>query len=180
MAPIGVISGARAFGGNHGRAQRILGSTKRSEGGAVMRLFDTTQNLAADADLRFLGIDLAYIKQPFGVMLAELGTQLKSTCRNVANSSPLPVTHLEDILYQFLGRTVPLASKYPGILVFHDIAPCFEQAHGHQCSLQKIKGLETSNDNWDVVALGDRLVIAVADDRAHMAWAKESLHAILR
>ena len=92
---------------------------------------------------------------------------IEAALAECADSSPLRSHHLEDILYQFLGRTVPLASKYPGILVFHDIAPCFEQAHGHQCSLQNIERLKTGNDNWDVVALGDRLVIAVAHTCTH-------------
>ena len=75
---------------------------------------------------------------------------------------------VENQYARVLGREGNRAAKHPAY--WFSAAPCFEQAHPSSMFLQK--GLETGNDNWDVVALGDRLVIAVADDRAHMAWAR--------
>ena len=54
MAAIGVVGRARPFGRHHGRAQRRLRRALLAERRAVVRLLQPFQDLAADADGRFL------------------------------------------------------------------------------------------------------------------------------
>ena len=68
VAAVGVVRGAGALSGDHGRAERMLRIAERAEGGAVVRLFDAPQDLAADADLGLQRGDLGDVEELFGVV----------------------------------------------------------------------------------------------------------------
>src|SRR5262245_46699844 len=100
MAPIGIVSGASAFGGDHGGTQRSLRSAERSEGRAIVRFPNPLQNLPADADRRLLGIDLFDFKEPLGIMITKFIAQPETTLGNRSDSAPFTITDLEHFRYQ--------------------------------------------------------------------------------
>ena len=72
MASIGVISGASAFGGDHGGAERSLRRAKRPEGRTIVRLLNPLQDLPADTDRGLFGIDLFDFEEPLGIVINDL------------------------------------------------------------------------------------------------------------
>src|SRR4029450_5852964 len=102
MAAIGVISGAGAFGGDHGRAKRSLRRAKGTESGTVVRLLDPLQDLPADADRGLLGIDFLYFEEPLRVMIAKFVTQPVTAFRNRSDAAPFAVADLEHLRYKRL------------------------------------------------------------------------------
>src|SRR5215510_11813062 len=116
MAPIGIISGTSAFGGDHGSAQRSLRRAERPESGAVVRFSNPLQDLPAYADRRLLGIDLFDFEEPLGIMIAKFITQSEAAFGNRADAAPFAVANLEHFRHQGLRRSVALAFHRPGIL----------------------------------------------------------------
>src|SRR5262245_37894304 len=99
VTSIGVISGASAFGRDHGGAQRSLGRAERPEGRAVMGFLDPLQNLPADADRRLLGIDLFDFEESLGIMIAKFIAQSKTTLGNGSYTAPFAITDFEHSRY---------------------------------------------------------------------------------
>src|SRR5437867_13039896 len=75
MTPVKIVSRAGAFGGNHGRSQRMLRRARPAKRRAVGRLLDGLQDLAADASGWLVGFDLFYFEKPPAGMIAKVGTQ---------------------------------------------------------------------------------------------------------
>src|SRR5262245_38513220 len=135
MAAIGVISGAGAFGGDHGSAQLGLRRAERPEGRAVVRFPNPLQDLTADADHRFLGIDLFDFKEPLGIMIAEFIAQPKPALRNRTDSAPFAIADFEHFRYQSLRRSVAFTLDRASILIFNLSPAGFKLAHRHQGAL---------------------------------------------
>ena len=84
VAPVGVVGGAGALCRHHGRAQRMLWVAERGKGGAIVRLFDAAQNLAADADLRLERENVGNIEKLLGIVRGKLLTQAVTAVRDGA------------------------------------------------------------------------------------------------
>src|SRR5215468_10205833 len=172
MAPIGVISGASAFGRDHRSAQRSLRRAKRPEGGAVVRLSNPLQDLPADADRRLLGIDLSDFEEPFGIMIAKFIAQPKPALRNRSDSAPFAITDLEHFRHQSLRRSVAFSLDGAGILIFNLSPPDLKLTYRHQCTLENIQWLKSGNDDRHLVASADCFVFVIAHDGAHVTRPK--------
>src|SRR5215831_14457375 len=180
MAPIGVISGASAFGGDHGSAQRSLRRAERPEGGAVVRFSNPLQDLPADADRRLLGIDLFDFEEPLGIMIAKFIAQPKPALRNRSDAAPFAITDLEHFRYQSLRRSVTFALDRTSILILNLSPPGLKLAYRHQGTLENIQWLKAGNDDRDLVSSADRFVFVIAHDGAHVTRPKKPLDPILR
>ena len=78
-----------------------------------------------------------------------------------------------------LRTHVAFARHGPRVLVFHFGAALLELPDGHAGCLPADPGLEAGDHDRHVVARGDRLVFAIAHDRAHVPRTEEALHAIV-
>ena len=70
MPAIGIICRAGAFGGNHRRAQRMVGCAFFAKRRTIVRFLDTFQHQAADAKRRFSRVDFFNFKKPFRIVFA--------------------------------------------------------------------------------------------------------------
>src|ERR1700709_2757124 len=112
MAAVGVVRCACSLSRDHGRTERMLRIAKRPEGSTVVRPFDSTKNLAADAYLGFERGDLRDLVELFGVVTRELVTQMISTLRDGSDAAPLAVSDLEYLADQLLSGQIALAIQY--------------------------------------------------------------------
>ena len=107
VPPVRVVSGARAFGRHHRRAERMLGRAFFAERGTLMRLLDAFQHEAADAQGGFLGVDFLDFEDPFGIVVAKLVLQFVTALRNRSDTTPLAIAHLEHSVDQLLRGAFP-------------------------------------------------------------------------
>src|SRR5580658_7907087 len=110
MPSVSVVGRAGALGRYHCRPQRTLRSAQCAERRAIMRLLNAPQNLPADAYLRFEGGNLRHIEQLLRVLRSKLVAQTVAAHGNVANPSPLAVTHAKDTIHQLLRRGVAVTA----------------------------------------------------------------------
>src|SRR5262245_55082010 len=103
---IGVVGGTSAFSGHHRRTERRLGGAFSPEGGAVVRLLDPAEYLAADAHARLQGFNGADGKAPLGVVVRERSAEPVAALRDGADAAPLAVADLEHLANQLPGRRV--------------------------------------------------------------------------
>ena len=66
MTTVGVVGGARSFGGDHGRAERSFRRALFPEAGAVVRFFDAAEDKATDAIHRLLRVYFLHAEYSFG------------------------------------------------------------------------------------------------------------------
>ena len=83
-----------------------------------MRLLQPLEDLPADADRRFLGLDVVDLEEPLGVVVAILVAQPVAALGDQADAAPLAVADLEDVVDQPPRRRVPLAAARPGAYWF--------------------------------------------------------------
>src|SRR4030095_12548639 len=83
-------------------------------------------------------------------------------------------------LFKSSATRLPSRLTNAWILIFHFRLARFELPGCHQCFLQNIDRFEAGDEDRHPVAIGDRLVFALAHDRADMPRSKKSLHAIER
>src|SRR6266436_6791346 len=126
MPPVGVIRGAGAFSGHHGRAPRSLRCAKRPESRAIVRLLNPLQDPPADTDRRLFGIDLFHFEEPLGIMIAKFIAQSEAAFRNGSDSAPFAVADLEHFRHQGLRRPISAAFDRAGILIFNLSSPGFK------------------------------------------------------
>ncbi len=178
MPAVGVVSGARAFGGNHRGAQRRLRRAGLSERGAVVRFLQAAKHLPADALAGFLRLDILHFEQPLGIVVAIFVAQLVSALGNDADAAPLAVADFEDLFDQLPRLQVSFPAHGPAVLVFHDRRARLELAHRHQHAFEHVHRLKTRDHDRHAIAAGDRLVFLVPHHRANMPRPKKALHAI--
>ena len=104
-----------------------------------MRFLDALEHQSADANRRFLGVDLLHVEQSFGVMVAKFLAQFVTALGNRTDSAPFAVADFEDFVDEVLRDAVALALNDAGILIFHFRAARFELANGHQSAFQQIR-----------------------------------------
>src|SRR5690348_6842692 len=68
--PVQVVSGARAFGGDHGGAERVAGRALLAEGSAFVGFDQALQHLPGTADRRLRGVNSGDGEPMFGIELA--------------------------------------------------------------------------------------------------------------
>ena len=95
MAAIPVIGGASALGGNHGRAQRVLGGATAAESGAILRLEFALKHQSAQAFAGLLDADLSHAKPSFSIKLGVSRAQAQTALRDFADPTPLARHHVE-------------------------------------------------------------------------------------
>src|SRR3954468_11465512 len=98
MASVRVVGGAGALARDHGGAERGERRAFLPEGGTFARLLDSAQNLAADADLRLVGLDVLSFEAAFADVDPFLPGQLVAALRDGSHAAPLPVANLEDVV----------------------------------------------------------------------------------
>src|SRR5262249_38071366 len=117
MTAIGVIGGASAFGGNHGRPEGMFRRAFLAEGRTIMGLLDSLEYEAADAQRRFLRPDLFNFEEAFGVMFAKFIAQLVAALGDRTDPAPFAVAYIEDLIDQPLRRQVALTRDDAAVLV---------------------------------------------------------------
>src|SRR5690242_4331075 len=96
---------------------------KGAEGRAVMRLFHSAQDQAADANLWLFRVDLARVENPIGIEIAKLVAQLITAFWDRTHAAPFAIAHFEDLVDQILSYLVAVATNDPRILVLHFSPP---------------------------------------------------------
>src|SRR5580704_12414001 len=119
MPSVRVIGSARSFGRNHCCAQRMMRSALLAKGRAIVRLFDSLQNEAADTDGRLLGVNFFHFKQPLGVVVAELVAQLVAALGDRTHTTPFSIADIEYLVHQLLGNAIAFALYNARILILH-------------------------------------------------------------
>ena len=132
MPAVCVIRGARAFGGNHGRAERMLGSALLSKRRTIVRFLHAFEHQAADANLRLLCVDFFGLENSVGIVIAKFIAQFVAAFWNRTDAAPFAVAHFENFIHQILRDAVSVALNDSRILVFHLVRSGFELAHSHQ------------------------------------------------
>ena len=122
MAPVVIVGRARPFSGNHGRSQWIFRRAAHAKRGAIGRLFQSLQNLRADALSRFVNRNFAEIKHPVRVISGIFLAQTQATLRNRAYAAPLLVCNFEHLGHDLLCRQVPPVAHRSHVLIF-ELAP---------------------------------------------------------
>ena len=184
VAAVVVVGGAGALGRDHGRAQRRSGRAFLAERGAVVRLLQALQHLAADAHGRLLRRRCPERRSAVSASkLAVLGCGAGSRSSGM---TPMP-RHLRsqtsNTSRDQLARLDGLPSRRHGarVLVLHARrGPASSWRTAISDAFQQVERLEAGDDDRHAVALDDRLVFAVAHDRADVARAEEPLHAVAR
>src|SRR5262245_60029140 len=95
MPPVRVICRTRSLGRDHRGSKRMFRRALLSKSRTLHRFLHPSQNEAADTFGRFLSIDLCYVENALGVVVAEFILQLVSAFRNRADASPLPVADIK-------------------------------------------------------------------------------------
>src|SRR6185312_10654440 len=144
----------------------------------VMRLLNALQDLSADADIRLARVDLFYVEQLLGIMLAEFPAQLVSAFGNRAYAAPLAVSDLKNTEDQLLRGLVAIAIEHAGILVFDFRPPRFKLPQRHQRALQNVQRLEAGDNDRDLEAGADRLVFPVSHNGTDVSRPQKSLHPV--
>src|SRR4029077_16434222 len=165
MPAVSVIRGARAFCGNHGRAERMLGGALLSKRRTIMRLLHAFEDEPADADLRFLRVDFLGLKDSVCIVVAKFIAQFVATFWNRTDAAPFAVAHFEHFIHQILRDTVSFFLNDPRILVLHFVSSGLELAHSHQNSLQDVERFEAGDHDWNFESRSNRLVFTVAHYR---------------
>src|SRR5205085_8468942 len=132
VAPVIVISGASAFGRNHGGAQRCLRRALGAERRALVGFLQSLEDLAADADLRFARADVLHVKDAVRIVISEGVAQLVAALGNDSDTAPASVGDVKDPGDHLPCRYIALAGDGARILVFDDGASLFQLANGEQ------------------------------------------------
>ena len=82
------------------------------------------------------------------------------------------------LLDQLLCRQIALAIEYARVLILDRCTSFFQLLDRHQRSFEDIERLEAGDDDGDVVARADGIVLAVSHHSADVARTEEALHAI--
>src|SRR5262249_54793230 len=134
----------------------------------------------ADAQRRFLRLDVIDLEATLGGVIAVLVAQLETTLGNQTDTAPLTVAHLEYVLDEPSRRRIAVEPHTASILGL-DLRPAgFELRHRAQQAFEQVARLEAGDDNGHAIAAGDRLVLATAHHRTDVAWSEERLYAIAR
>ena len=178
VAAIVVISGARALGGNHRRAEWIFGSAARAEGGAISGLLEALQDFGANA---------------FGGLVC--GDSLVPKMRSASNAAyssrnprplwgipPMP-RHLRSqtsntSANNFLREEIALEGDGANVLIFDFGAALLELGDEHEDGLKEIERFKTADDDGHAKFVDEIHVFLVAHDGANVAGTDEALHAI--
>src|SRR5262245_13934021 len=156
----------------------MRGRAGRAEGRAVVRLLQTAQYLAADAGRRLERLDGTDIEAALRVPGRKFPSQPKSTLGDGADPAPLPVADLESRPDERAGGLVPVAAHHPRILVLHCRLAGLELTHGSEHAVEEIERLESRDHDGHAVVPGDRLVLAIAHDRADVSGPEKATDAI--
>ena len=107
LAAVEVVGGTGAFGGNHGRAEGVLGSAAGAEGGTFVGLDFALQDQAAEAFGWFFDAQAGYAELAFGVEGRVGGTQAEAALGDLADAPPFAGGDLEDLADQLLAGRLP-------------------------------------------------------------------------
>src|SRR5262249_20098562 len=107
---------AGAFARNHRGPERRQRRALLAEGGTLVRLLQTTQDLTADAHRRFFGLEPGDVEQMLGVEIAIRRPQAIAAARNEADAAPFAIADFEDVIEQLACGHVSLRSHGPAVL----------------------------------------------------------------
>src|SRR3954467_3009942 len=180
MASVRVVGGAGALARDHGGAERGERRAFLPEGGTFARLLDSAQNLAADADLRLVGLDVLHLEAALGVVVAVLPAQPVAALRDGSHAAPLAVANLEDVVDERARSRIALRPYRAPVGDLHFGAPGFELLHRAQDGIEQIERLESGDDQRDAIMPRDRLVLRGAHHGADVTGTEERLDSITR
>jgi len=172
-----IISGAGAFGRNHGCAERVLRRAGASEGRAIDGLFQSLQHLGTDALGWFVHRHLRQLEHLFGVVRGELRPQPQAACGDGAHAPPLAVADFKDLGHDALCRQIPCVADGAHLLVFDLGASGFELGDEHRDGFEQIERFESAHHDGHAEFSAQHLVFALAHDRADVARGDETLDA---
>src|SRR3954467_7362351 len=171
-----VVSRARALGRYHGSAQRILRRAFHRKCRALVRLFESLQNEAADALGGFLRRLAGEREALVGIVFLEACAQLEAAGGNFSQAAPLPRSYFEDFGDRLLRRAIPFPPYRARILIFDFVAALFELADRHVNALEQIEGLEPGHHDGYFVLLRDWIIFLETHHRADVSGGEKSLH----
>jgi len=144
-----------------------------------MRLFDSLQNLSRDAYLRLHRIDRLNAEPRFRVKFPELLAQPESALAESSHAPPFAVAHLKHLRDQL---PVPDDSRHDRARANTGSPPPRAPAPAAPTSIstpsRMSSGSKTCNNNRHMKSRRHRLVLRIANHRAHMAGAQKSLHPV--
>src|SRR5690242_10356775 len=91
MPSVREVGRTRAFRRYHRRTQGILRRAGLAESRALVRLLQSAENLAADADRRFFRLQIGHLVDALGVEVFIRGTQTIATHGNRSDATPFAV-----------------------------------------------------------------------------------------
>ncbi len=98
----------------------MIGGAGRAEHGAVLRVFDAAQHLAAGASFVIGGLNREDGKALFGVPGGERRPDLQGAIREPTEPSPFKARpYRKNLVHQALGLLVAFGADRAGIFVFH-------------------------------------------------------------
>ena len=113
------ISSTCTFGRNHWRTKRTLGCALFSESRALNGFFNSLQYFSCNAQRRLFSYNIFNIKYLLSIIIRIFIFQLKTTCRNVANTSPLSVCSFKNFCEQVLCCNISFFCNYPAVLILN-------------------------------------------------------------
>src|SRR3954471_19515616 len=171
-----VVSRARALGRYHGSAQRILRRAFHRKCRALVWLFESLQNEAADALGGFLRRLAGEREALVGIVFLEASAQLETAGRNFSQAAPLPRSYFEDFGDRLLRRAIPFPPHRARVLIFDLVASLFELDYAHINPLEQIERLESRHHDGNFVFLRDRKIFFETHDGADVAGSEKCLY----
>src|SRR6267142_6795243 len=121
-----IIGGAGPLRRDHRRSQRRLGRAVGAEGGALRRLLQPLQNLAADAQIRLGHFNVLAGKPSLGIVVGVRRGEPKPALWNNPDAAPFAVGDFEYFLQQCAGLRIPFAAHNARVLIFNAPAPLLQ------------------------------------------------------
>src|SRR5215475_12143218 len=151
--------------------------TKRS---ALVRFLDALQDESADAQRRFLCIDLFNFKNSFRIVIAKIVLELVTALRDGSDAPPFSVAHFEYLVDELLRSHVAIAGDDAAVLIFHLEPSLLELLNSFQNAVEQIERLESCDYDRHFIPGAYRLVLPIAHHSAYMTRAEECLNPIQR
>ena len=176
---VAVVGGAGAFGGDHGRAERVFGRATRAVGGASVGFQQAAQDFAGAAfgggSRRggFRG------ETDVGIEISVFGAEGPSAGGENAEAAPFAVDDAEDAGKESAGGGIAVGAGDAFVGVLDVGASGFELGDAAVDAAEEVERFEAGDDDGDAEAAGERFVVGLSHDGADMAGGEEALHLVV-
>ena len=146
---------------------------------AVVRLLQPLQHQSADAEGRLLRLDLVDLRRSARHHGRDTRGEAGSRSGESPDAPPFPVADLEDVADQADATPVAFATHGASVLVLDSPPSLLQLADAAEDTLEQIERLKTGDDDRDVVAVGDRLVLRGSPSRCRRDRPEKTLDAVV-